>query len=173
MLSCPLPVAETASFFSFSLRLGDALLWGVFATGVLTLIMSVSQGLGWARMSFPFMIGSVFTARRGRAMVVGFLAHLAFGCVFALLYIAVLERWQAPVWWLGALLGLYHGLFVLAVIMPVMPAVHPHMASRQHGPTPTRQLEPPGFLALNYGRNAPAITLAAHVIYGMLLGIFY
>jgi len=161
------------SFFSFSLRLGDALLWGIFATGVLTLILSVSQGLGWSRISFPFMIGSVFTTHRGWATGIGFTLHLAFGCVFALLYVAVFERWQETSWWLGGLLGLYHGLFILAVIMPVMPRLHPHMAGRQHGPTPTRQLEPPGFLALNYGRSTPAITLAAHLIYGMLLGIFY
>lgn len=168
-----LVVDAAPQLFSFSLRLGDALLWGVFATGVLTLIMAASQGLGWSRISFPFIIGSVFTAHRGRAMVIGFVLHVVFGAAFALLYVAVFERWQQAVWWFGGLLGLYHGLFILAVVMPVMPRIHPHMASRQHGPTPTRQLEPPGFLALNYGRSTPVITLAAHLIYGVLLGLFY
>ncbi|WP_105012905.1 hypothetical protein [Salinibacter sp. 10B] len=81
--------------------------------------------------------------------------------------------WQWATWWLGALLGTFHGLFILIVIMPALPDVHPRMAGKHHGPTPTRQLEPPGFMALNYGRNTPAITLIAHAVYGILLGAFY
>lgn len=171
VFALPMPVLLT--LFSFSIRLGDALLWGLFSTGVLTLVMAASQGLGWSRMSFPFMIGSVFTTRRPRAMALGFIAHVLFGCVFALLYVAMFERWQDASWWLGGLLGSYHGLFILVAIMPVLPVLHPHMASRQHGPTPTRQLEPPGFLALNYGRSTPVVTLLAHVVYGVLLGVLY
>jgi len=37
------------------------------------------------------------------------------------------------------------------------------MASEQRGPEPTRALEPPGVLALNYGRQTPVVTLVAHV----------
>lgn len=70
------------------------------------------------------------------------------------------------------MLGVYHALFVLNVGMPVLPDLHPRMASTYDGPTPTRQLEPPGFLALNYGRNTSVITLFAHVVYGTLLGAF-
>jgi hypothetical protein len=36
-----------------------------------------------------------------------------------------------------------------------------------------RQLEPPGFLALNYGYQTPASVLVAHVAYGSILGAFY
>jgi hypothetical protein len=32
-------------------------------------------------------------------------------------------------------------------------------------------LEPPGLLGLNYGRATALVTLAAHVIYGALLGV--
>jgi len=52
-------------------------------------------------------------------------------------------------------------------------AMHPRMASEQQGPTPTRQLEPPGFLALNYGRRTPLSVLLAHLVYGAILGAFY
>jgi hypothetical protein len=47
------------------------------------------------------------------------------------------------------------------------------MASAQHGPEPTRNLEPPGFLALNYGRRTPIIALLAHMVYGIVIGAFY
>jgi len=156
-----------------ALDVGTALLWGVFATGVLTLLMAASQGLGWSRMSLPFMIGSMFTSHRSRAMVLGFTFHFAFGMAFALLYALVFEDWRRATWWLGGLLGTFHGLFMLIVVMPALPDLHPRMAGKHHGPTPTRQLEPPGFMGLNYGRNTPAITLVAHILYGVLLGTFY
>jgi hypothetical protein len=54
-----------------------------------------------------------------------------------------------------------------------LPAMHPRMASEQDGPTPTRQLEPPGFMALNYGRRTPITVILAHLVYGGILGAFY
>ena len=156
-----------------TISLGSIALWGVFATGVLTLVMAASQGLGWSRISFPFMIGTAFTTRRRWAMLLGFTTHFAFGCGFALLYALVFESWDYATWWLGLLLGAYHGLFILVVIMPALPSLHPRMAGKHHGPTPTRQLEPPGFLALNYGKGTPYITFAGHVAYGVIIGTFY
>lgn len=146
--------------------------WGLLATGVLTLVMATSQGLGSSRMSLPFLIGSMFTAHRTRAMVLGIILHFGVGMTFALLCALVFASWQWATWWLGGGLGLFHALFALTVGMPMLPDFHPRMASRHHGPTPTQQLEAPGFLALNYGRNTAAITLFAHVAYGALLGSF-
>ena len=54
-----------------------------------------------------------------------------------------------------------------------MPGVHPRMASELRGPTVARQLEPPGFLALNYGVRTPISVLIAHVAFGAMLGGFY
>ncbi len=36
-----------------------------------------------------------------------------------------------------------------------------------------RQLEPPGFLALNYGFQTPMSVVIAHIIFGVILGTFY
>lgn len=148
--------------------LGAALL----ATAVLTLLMSASQGLGWTRISLPYLVGTVVSERRSWATLVGFALHFAFGLAFAVLYALVFAAWRHPGTLLGAGLGLLHGLFVLMVGLEVLSAIHPRMASRHHGPTPTRQLEPPGFLALNYGWRTPLVTLAAHVAYGAILGAF-
>lgn len=149
------------------------LLWGLFATGVLTLVMTGAQQLGWSRMSLPFMIGTMFTDRRGPAIVAGSVAHLLFGLAFASLYALVFESWGEGSWLRGLLLGLYHGLFILVVVLHYLPNVHPRMASKHHGPTPTRELEPPGALGLHYGRRTPLIALAAHLAYGAILGAFY
>jgi hypothetical protein len=57
--------------------------------------------------------------------------------------------------------------------MPLLPGLHPRMASEHRGPEPTRLLEPPGFLALHYGRRTPVVAVLAHVLYGIILGAFY
>jgi hypothetical protein len=152
---------------------GGAALWGFVGTLVLTGLMAASQGLGLTRMSLPFMLGTMFTPDRDRAKLVGFGVHLLNGWLFALLYAAAFESWRRATWWLGTAIGLVHALFVLLVGLPLLPALHPRMASEQQGPTPTRQLEPPGFLALNYGRRTPLSLVLAHLLYGGILGGCY
>lgn len=156
-----------------SLNIQSLLTWGLFATGVFTLLSTGAQQLGLSRMSLPFMLGTMFTARRRLAMILGFGAHFLLGIVFAVLYALVFEGWQQASWWLGALLGLFHGLFLLVVGMSVLPSLHPRMSGKHQGPTPTRLLEPPGLLALHYGAPTPAVALAAHLVYGVILGGFY
>lgn len=155
------------------MNLGSVLLWGFLATLVLTGTMAASQGLGLSRMSIPFMLGTVVVPDRSRAMVLGFAMHFANGWIFALVYALVFQSLCIATWWLGAVGGLVHGLFVLLVLLPLLPEVHPRMATERHGPTPTRMLQPPGFLALHYGRRTPLATLIAHVAYGIILGAFY
>jgi len=62
---------------------------------------------------------------------------------------------------------------VLATALPLLPGVHPRMASDFTGPQPTTGLEPPGFLATNYGRRTPVVTVLAHMVYGAIIGHFY
>lgn len=149
------------------------LLWGFIATIVLATLMAMSQGLGLSRMSIPFMLGTMFTPDRERAKLIGFGIHFVNGWIFALVYALAFESLERANWWLGAAGGMVHGMFVLAAGMAVLPALHPRMATEQQGPTPTRQLQPPGFLALNYGRATPVAALVAHIIYGTILGAFY
>ena len=75
--------------------------------------------------------------------------------------------------WAGAMIGLVQAIFVLTVGVSLLPSLHPRMASEEQGPTVTRQLEPPGFLALNYGYQTPVSVVLAHLIYGAILGAFY
>jgi hypothetical protein len=119
------------------------------------------------------MLGTIFTANRDRAGVVGFFAHLVLGWLLACLYALAFESWNLATWWLGAGIGVIHALIVLVAVMPILPTMHPRMASEHRGPEPTRQLEPPGFMALHYGRRTPEITLVAHILYGAVLGAFY
>jgi uncharacterized membrane protein YagU involved in acid resistance len=148
-------------------------LWGFVGTVVLTGLLSASQALGLTRMNIPFMLGTMTTPDRDRAKLVGFGMHLINGWLFATVYAAAFQSWRRATWWLGALIGLVHGLFVLVAAMPLLPSLHPRMANEQQGPTPTRQLEPPGAFALNYGKRTPISVLIAHVLHGAILGAFY
>jgi hypothetical protein len=76
-------------------------------------------------------------------------------------------------WWLGMLIGIGHALFVLTVVMMLLPTIHPRMASERHGPTALRQLEPPGFMALNYGYQTPLSVFLSHAVFGAILGSLY
>ena len=148
-------------------------LWGFVATIVLTTLMAGSQSLGLTRMNIPYMLGTMVTPDRDRAKLVGFGVHMLNGWLFACVYAAAFQSLRRATWWLGAAIGLVHGLFVLVAGMVLLPALHPRMASEQQGPTPTKQLEPPGFMALNYGRRTPISVMLAHVVFGGILGAFY
>jgi hypothetical protein len=146
------------------------LLWGLLATLVLTIVEQGSQGLGLSRLSMPFLIGSGFTGLRARANVLGFFLNLLGGWLFAFFYFLILSALGSVHAWSGALLGLVHALFVLVVLLPLLPYVHPRMASSYDGPTRIRRLEPPGFMGLNYGYRTPLTTLVGHMLYGAILG---
>lgn len=152
------------------MNVSGILLWGCIATIVLTTLMGAAQGLGFTRMAIPFILGTMFTADRARAGLVGLLVQLANGWLFSFFYALAFESWHRATWWLGAAGGFAHGLPVLIVLLPLLPGLHPRMANEERGPEPTRALEPPGFLGLNYGRRTPVVTLLAHVIYGAILG---
>jgi hypothetical protein len=149
------------------------LLWGFVATLVLSALMAGSQAARLTRMSLPYLLGTMLTADRDRAMRVGFAFHLVNGWVLALIYVAAFHSWGLATWWAGAAIGLVHAAVVLTAGMALFPAVHPRMASEQQGPTVRRQIEPPGFLALHYGIQTPLSVLAAHLVFGALFGAFY
>ncbi len=149
------------------------MLWGFISTLLMTTMEAGAQSLGLTRIDFPFMVGTIFTTDRDRAKIYGFLAHVLNGWAFSLLYVLAFEAWHEATWWRGALIGAVHALFVLLVVMSIMPGIHPRMASEQHGPTAARQLEPPGFLGLNYGVQTPLSIFLAHIVFGAVLGAFY
>lgn len=147
------------------------LLWGFAATVIMTIILYGSQRAGLSRLSLPFLLGTCLTADRDWANVLGFVAYLIGGWLFAVVYAALFAA-VGTTWWIGASIGFAHGLFLLLVILPTMPHFHPRMASEYEGPTDVRRLQPPGFLGLNYGYRTPATTLLAQVAYGVVLGTF-
>lgn len=148
--------------------------WAVFglaATAALTAVMTTAQLAGLTRLDLPLVLGTLVTEDPDRARVAGFLFHLGAGQAFALGYLAVFTLLHRATWWLGGLLGLLHVAVALLVILPLLPGLHPRMASHRAGPANRAVLEPPGLLAVNYGIQTPVVAVAAHVVYGVLLGL--
>ena len=146
-------------------------LFGLMATAALTAVMIAAQLAGLTRLDLPLVLGTVATEDPDKARVAGFFIHLAVGQAFALGYAASFALLDRATWWIGALLGLLHAAVALALIVPLLAGAHPRMASHRAGPASTAALEPPGLFALNYGVQTPLVAVAAHVVYGVLLGL--
>jgi hypothetical protein len=145
--------------------------FGIVATTLLTAALITMQLFGRTRLDLPLMLGTIVVADPDRARVAGFVMHLGMGQVFALFYAAGFAALDRNGWWLGALFGVAHAAVALTVLVPLLPGLHPRMASDRAGPNSVAVLEPPGPLALHYGYATPAVTIAAHVLYGAALGL--
>ena len=146
-------------------------LFGLLATAVLTSVMIIAQLVGWTRLDLPLLLGTMFTEDPDKARVVGFGMHLVIGEGFALGYAAAFALLDNSTWWLGALLALAHTAVALTILVPLLPGVHPRMASNRAGPATKTLLEPPGLLGLNYGVETPAVAIVSHLAFGIALGL--
>ncbi len=146
-------------------------LFGLIATTVLTAVMIVAQLAGFTRLDRPLLLGTMVSEDPDRARVAGFFIHLAIGQGFALGYAAAFMLLGRATWWLGGTLGAIHVAVALTVLVPLLAGVHPRMASARAGPASIATLEPPGLLGLNYGHRTPAVAIAAHLLFGIALGV--
>jgi hypothetical protein len=146
-------------------------LFGLVATAALTAVMIGAQLGGLTRLDVPLLLGTIFAEDPDRARVAGFFVHLGIGQGFAFGYAAAFALLDRATWWLGGLLGLLHVAVALTVLVPLLVGVHPRIASDRAGPSSTAALEPPGLLGLNYGPQTPAVAVAAHLVYGIALGL--
>ena len=64
---------------------GDTLIWGLLATGLLTTLLRVGQALHLTRMDTTLLLGTIVTPDRDRAKVIGFIIHFINGWWIALI----------------------------------------------------------------------------------------
>jgi hypothetical protein len=145
--------------------------FGLVATAALTAVMIAAQLAGFTRLDLPLILGTVVTEDPDRARGAGFLVHLTVGQGFAFGHAAGFVLLDRATWWLGGLFGLAHVAVALTALVPLLAGVHPRMASARAGPASSASLEPPGLLGLNYGSQTPLVTIAAHLAYGIALGV--
>ena len=150
----------------------SALAGGFIGTMLLTTIVRAASELGWTRMDLAFLLGTMITDHRRKAKAMGYALFFAFGLAFALVYAACFAAIGTTGWRLGALFGALHAVFVCTVVVNVLlPVVHPRIGTPETAADEVALVEPPGFLMLNYGRSTFLITLAAHIAYGIVLGL--
>lgn len=155
------------------MSLWGAAIGGLTGTFVLTTILRGASELRLTRIDLPFLLGTAVTTDRGRAKAIGYVLHFVAGLLFSMAYFvgfAVLDR---SGWLLGAAFGLIHGLFAgSALVNILLPIVHPRMGTPMSSIHSTALLEAPGFMMMNYGRSTPLVSLAAHVVFGAIVGAF-
>ena len=153
--------------------IAGALAGGLVGTIVLTTGSRLAQQLGWTRMDIPLLLGTAFSADRGRATAIGYAIHFANGLVFSLAYGLVFSAVGTAGALFGLALGAAHGVFAGAGLLNVLlPVVHPRMGKPWTDARSTPVLEPPGFLLSNYGRATLVATFALHLAYGAIVGFF-
>lgn len=157
-----------------------AVLAGFVGTLVMTALIVVMRAAGKTRMDMVLLLGSMFTGRKPLARAIGLVMHLGvmgavvFGSIYAFLF-AVLGTAPAAAWWVGAIIGILHGL-VVGLLMPMVPMVHPRMeghANGNGGSADGVELAPPGLFARNYGGMTPVGLVMAHMLFGLVVGLVY
>jgi hypothetical protein len=150
----------------------SALAGGFIGTMLLTTMIRAASELGWTRMDLALLLGTMITDHRRQAKAIGYALFFVFGLAFALVYAACFAAIGSSGWRLGALFGALHAVFVCTVVVNVLlPVVHPRIGTPETAANEVALIEPPGFLMLNYGRSTFLITLAAHIAYGIVVGL--
>jgi uncharacterized membrane protein YagU involved in acid resistance len=135
--------------------IAGAILAGLAGTAVMTVLMYVAPMMGMQKMDIVGMLGSMFTANKGVATMLGLMAHFLAGAVFALIYALLWSIGFGSVTWLwGLVFGAVHGI-VAMVVVPLLMRMHP------------RATEMAG------GAVAKAGMLMAHLVYGLTVALVY
>lgn len=163
-----------------------AVLAGAVGAIVMSAMILMMRKAGKTQMDMALLQGTMFTANTGTARAIGTVTHVLMmsGVVFGSLY-AVLFAWFGTVpdnaWWVGALIGIVHGI-VAGAAMAMVPAIHPRvpkdapaedMTGLTAGSGASLRVKAPGAFAKNYGSMTPAGMVMAHIVFGLVVGLVY
>lgn len=158
---------------------------GFVAAVVMSAMMKLASAAGRTQMpSMPLVTGAMLSGERDTAFKIGLAIHyLMMGTVgFGLVHAGILTVAGTPAIPTGVMVvGLVHGVFVGAVAMPMMPAMHPRMgavpapAGTGSGTHDTSEvlLNALGFFGNRWGPMTPAGLLIGHAVYGLVFALVY
>jgi hypothetical protein len=144
------------------MRTARAAIAGVIGAAVMSLAMAICRLMG-VNANLESLIGSVFGVEGSLAWIAGFIVHLTVGAVAAIVYAVGFEyalQRSGPL--AGAAFGLAHGLLA-GLFMSAIPAMNPLISDPQGAPGPF----------LNGLAWGPALFLALHVLFGLVVGVVY
>lgn len=153
------------------------MVWGFAASVAMATLLEGAQLSGHTRISLPFLFGAFVTGRWRAAVIYGYVFYLLGGWAFAFVYALCLGTLHVDTGWegglVGTVIGVAHGLFLIAVFLPLLPYIHPRMASDYDGAGALGRLEPPGPFGLNYGWATPLATVLGQTLFGVIFGFGY
>lgn len=151
--------------------LGPALVAGFVATLGMTAVLMGGRSMGMTSMDMPLIIGGMVSDDEANARRVGMVVHvLMMGTiVFGVLYGLLFTLFDSDAAVTGLLIGVVHGVIFGAMVLPMMPAVHPRMKASSGGFV----LEAPGAFGVNYGGATLLGIVMAHGVYGLVLALVY
>ena len=80
------------------MHVGDTLLWGLLATGLLTTLLRAGQALHLTRMDPTLLLGTMVTPHRDRAKIIGFVIHFFNGWWIAVIYVLFFHAFGTATW---------------------------------------------------------------------------
>ena len=138
-------------------------LWGGIAGAIaMTMVYVGFLGLRLTRLDLLRFQGNLVSGERSAVVYVyGMIVQLVLGALTALLYRLVFLQLDSAtfVGW-GALLGLVHGLLAALLLPLAARGARAGVAER------------PGLGGVAYGRATPLALVAAHVVFGVWVGLF-
>lgn len=137
---------------------------GCIAAAAMALVLFLARATGLTRMDLSLELGSIINPVAVPGVwCLGFMLHVVFGGVFALLYAAILDTWSRPGAMSGAVLGAVHAVVAGLAFAFLIPLVHDAVPGR---PLATH----PGFMGLNFGAATVPLFAIIYVIYGAIVG---
>jgi hypothetical protein len=144
---------------------------GILGTISFIIITELGIGLRLTRMNIPFIVGTLFTLNKFRALIYGFLCHFLMGVILAFIYYWIMLTFGWISIWFGAILAIIQAALFMTAGCTLLPACLPLMADELYGPEAGKLIEPPGFLGMNYGYYTPLVLLLSHVTFGICVGL--
>jgi hypothetical protein len=150
---------------------GAAIVAGLIGGLAFLAVVYMGLGTGMTRMNFLSILGSMMApkASRGTTKAIGFAIHMMMSAIFGLAYAGILTAidvtsvGSASTW--GVLVGAAHGAGVLLVMPMMLTIAHPLVR--------TGDLERPRALMTGFGPMTPIGSLAAHVVFGLVVASIY
>ncbi len=145
---------------------GIALAAGLWATVVLTAILSFSLAAGWTHLDFGRLLGGILDGLGTGGTLLGLSMHGLIGLLFGLVYMRLFSELSVPADPLfaagvGTCMGVYHWLLSMPLIS-VAGALNPHVRSGK--------LPNPGAWGIHFGPQEAIVRLLAHLVFGATMG---
>lgn len=142
----------------------NAVIAGVVATIVFTMMLMMAPKMGMPKMDIVDLLGSMFSAKSNP--VLGWMMHLMMGVVFALVYAFLWSAGIGVATWVGGLIfGAVHWLIV-GMAMGMIPMMHVGIKSGA--------VKAPGlWMTNNGGIMAFMGGLVGHMIFGAAVALVY